>query len=527
MISLRSYFLLSAEDSRALDKEAQDEWGFNVFSLIEAAGRLSAEILVSRFGELFKNKPKISVFSGTGNNGADAMVMLRSWVLSGLVEASDCTLVASRLPKSAEASPWTETLKSLEKMQVPVLAWKSENLNIVINSDIIIDGIAGTGVSGPLRDAALEMVNAINSQKNKKPFIVSVDIPSGNSDEWKPGMPIVEADVTLAIEPQKSCIYAPAARPYAGIILPVNGIFPKDIINHNRDGNRGAELLDWESARQKISKVRAYAHKYERGTVEIRAGSTGTTGAALIAARGVQAAGAGLVRLVLDDGIYPILATGSGGIMVSPVSGETKDFEGKFTPDAILLGPGWGRAEDRAQVLEKALQKEKAGTPLILDADAIELSKNAKLNGNAILTPHPGELSRFSGIEKEALLCRPAPALLKLSREYNAVILFKSHVINIAAPDGRLGVIDGMAANLASGGSGDLLAGICAAIAARMVREGGFDAYNCAAAAAGLLIASAKADNLRKRFTDPLELAGKAAELAGEAWLDGMGLWKI
>jgi len=520
MISLRLYSLLSAEDSRALDKEAQDEWGFNVFSLIEGAGRLSAEVFVRHFGELFKTNPKISVFSGTGNNGADAMVMLRSWILSDLAEASHCALVVSRPPKSDEVVPWAETLKSLEKMKVPVLAWNGETgKNLIRDSDLIIDGIAGTGISGPLRGAAMEMVHAINSQKTKKPLVVSVDIPSGNSDEWKPGMTIIEADVTLAIEPQKSCIYNPAARPYAGIILPVNGIFPKEIINRYRDNNRGAELLDWESARLKVPKVKAYAHKYERGCVEIRAGSAGTTGAALIAARGAQAAGAGLVRLVVDDDIYPVLATGSGGIMVSPVSGKFQDFEGKFTPDAILLGPGWGRGENRVPVLEKALQKEKAGTPLILDADAIELSKNAKFSGNAILTPHPGELSRFSGIEKEDLLCRPAPALFKLSREINAVILFKSHVICIAAPDGRLGIVDGMAASLAAGGSGDLLAGICASIAARTARGGGFDAYNCAAAAASLLIAVAKTDNLRKRFTDPLELAGKAAELAGEAWL--------
>jgi NAD(P)H-hydrate epimerase len=417
-------------------------------------------------------------------------------------------------------------LKSLEKMKVPVLAWNGETgKELIRNSDLIIDGVAGTGISGPLRDAAMEMVHAINSQKTRKPFVVSVDMPSGNSDEWKPGMPIVNADVTLAIEPQKSCIYNPAARPYSGIILPVNGIFPKEIID--RYHCRSAELLDWESARLRVPKVKAYAHKYERGCVEIRAGSAGTTGAALIAARGAQAAGAGLVRLVADDDIYPILASCAGGIMVSPVSGKFQDFEGKFMPDAILLGPGWGRGESRAPVLEKALQKEKTGTPLILDADAIELSKNAKFNGNAILTPHPGELSRFSGIEKEDLLCRPAPALLKLSREYNAVFLFKSHVIYIVSPDGRIGIIDGMAANLAAGGSGDLLAGICAGIAARTAREGGFDAYNCAAAAASLLIAVAKADNLRKRFTDPLELVGKAADLAGEAWLNGMESWEI
>jgi ADP-dependent NAD(P)H-hydrate dehydratase / NAD(P)H-hydrate epimerase len=515
MNNRESRLLLSAEDSRALDKEAQDEWGFNVFSLIEAAGRLSAEILVRRYGELFKNSPKISVFSGTGNNGADALVMLRHWILTGISEAQSCALIVSRRPNDSEISPWTEILKSLEKMKVPLLVWNSESgKDSICNSDIIIDGIAGTGISGPLHSPAMEMVNAINS-RGKKSFVVSVGLPSGNSDDWKSGMPIVRANLTLAVEPQLRCLYAPAARPYAGIIESVNGIFPKEIIARYN----GAELLDWESACIRIPAVKAHAHKYEKGTVEIRAGAAGTAGAALIAGRGAQAAGAGLVRLVVDDGIYPMLASSAGGIMVSPASAPDMDFEGRFTPDAILLGPGWGRAEKRVPVLEKALRKEKTGTPLILDADAIELAKNAKFCGNAILTPHTGELSRFSGIDKDDLLCRPVPTLLNLSRKYNATIIFKCHVIHIASPDGRIGIVDGMAANLAAGGSGDLLAGICAAIAARMAREGRFDAYNCAAVAASLLIACAKADDLRKRFTDPLELAGKAANLAGEAWL--------
>ena len=198
--------LLSAEDSRALDKEAQDEWGFNVYSLIEAAGRISAEILVRHFGEFFKSRPKISVFSGTGNNGADALVMLRHWILSGLVEAPSCALVVSRLPKNSEISPWTEILKSVEKMKVPVFVWNEETgKELVSNYDITIDGIAGSGISGPLRGAAMEMANAINSC-GKKTFVVSVGLPSGNSDDWESGMPIVKADVTLAVEPKMRCI---------------------------------------------------------------------------------------------------------------------------------------------------------------------------------------------------------------------------------------------------------------------------------------------------------------------------------
>jgi NAD(P)H-hydrate epimerase len=201
---------------------------------------------------------------------------------------------------------------------------------------------------------------------------------------------------------------------------------------------------------------------------------------------------------------------------------DAGDEGGRFTPDAILLGPGWGKTPDRTLALKKALKYEKEGIPLILDADAIDLAGKAVFHGRTILTPHPGELASYAGIEKEELLFRPAPVLLKLAKEKKAVILFKGHVMTIASFDGRLAVVDGMAPALAAGGSGDLLAGFCAAIGARMMQDGqGFDGYVCAAAAAALLIASVKSEELSGRFLDPLEVADKAASLAGEAWLPG------
>jgi NAD(P)H-hydrate epimerase len=375
------------------------------------------------------------------------------------------------------------------------------------------------------------MVNAVNALKNRNNllpppipnssflipnFIVSVDLPSGNFDEWEHGMSIIQADITLAIEPQKNCIYSPAARPYAGIILPVEGIFPRELIAKYK----GPELLNWDNAMERVSKIRADTYKNKRGTIELWAGSPGATGAAFIAARGAQAAGAGLIRLVADDDIYTILASQAAGIMVVPAFPENA-FNGKrdFLPDALVLGPGWGKTKDRAQILQMAYGMEKEGIPLILDADAIELVRDKVFNGNAILTPHPGELHKYTGIEQKDFMSCPAPLLLKYARQYNATILFKGHVIIIASPDGRLGVIDGMTPGLASGGSGDLLAGFCGAIAARMKRENKFDAYTCAAAAAALLIAAGKSKGMVNRFTDPLELAHTAADLAGAAWL--------
>jgi NAD(P)H-hydrate epimerase len=222
------------------------------------------------------------------------------------------------------------------------------------------------------------------------------------------------------------------------------------------------------------------------------------------------------VRLLADENIYPILASGMSGIKAAPAGRESRDD--RFKPDALLLGPGWGKGDNRAEELKKALEKEKNGVPLILDADAIALAKDAVFHNNAILTPHPGEFAAYVGLDiEEVLNNNPSKLLLETAKAKKAAIILKGHVITIAGPDGRWGIIDGMSPALAAGGSGDLLAGFCGALAARMARQKMFDGYECAAAAASLLIASGRLEG--PRFFDPMELADKAADLAGQAWL--------
>ncbi|MDR3343285.1 MAG: bifunctional ADP-dependent NAD(P)H-hydrate dehydratase/NAD(P)H-hydrate epimerase [Treponema sp.] len=544
MQRIPSIKLVTAETARMLDAAASAVWGLHPFALVEAAGRGCAQVFAESFPGFFVPALRVMVFAGSGNNGADAMVMLRAMILRGHVSISRSVVVINH---STDAdimanNPRAGALRSLIKMGVPVLAWKDARSSPGIFSptegaalpypltqaDIIIDGIAGTGLKGPLRDEASDMVACLNQvtvavqsaegTTLQRPCIVSIDVPSGNGDLWEPGMPILKADVTLAIEPVKAALYHPAARPWAGTIQVVGEVFPKALI----DAFEGAELLNWECVHRRIPRIRGDTYKHQRGVVEIWAGSTGSAGAARIAARGSQAAGAGLVRLMVDAPLYPILGASAGGVMVVPVdTGNRADGTGagpkeRFHPDAVLLGPGWGTLEDRAFPLHKALDREAQGTPLILDADAIVLAKDCVFHGNAILTPHPGEFTALTGISKKAVLAHPGPILTQVAREKRAVILFKSHVLIIAAEDGRLGMVDGMAPGLAAGGTGDLLAGLCAAIAARMNRNAqGFDGYTCAIAAATLLIATGTS----LTFTDPLELADKAAAIAGAAWL--------
>ncbi|MDR0588947.1 MAG: NAD(P)H-hydrate dehydratase [Spirochaetaceae bacterium] len=536
--------LFSAGSAQALDVQAPS-WGLDPFALVEAAGRGSARIFAEGYPGFFSAaSPKIVVAAGSGNNGADAMVMLRALILEGRAAPAASAVVINRMPGAEDRTPRSEALRSLDKMGVAVYSWgvpktgsaETDERAVLARADIIIDGIAGTGLRGPLSGAAGEMVAWIGECKKKaetgvagagKPWIVSIDIPSGNFDLFEPPMPIMPADLTLAIEPKKRCLYGPAARFFAGTIRSVEGIFPPGLMQ----SFDGPELLTWKQARHRVPPIRPDAYKYERGVAELHAGSPGSAGAARIAARGAQAAGAGIVRLLVDEALYPILAVSAGGIMVVPVKaggektaggeGQGGDSPGgdRFLSDAVLLGPGWGRRPERLPVLRRALDREAEGIPLILDADAIALSRDLTFHGNTILTPHLGEFAAFTGLPKEKIVSNSISIAADIARKIRAVILLKSHVLIIAGEDGRVGIVDGMAPVLAAGGSGDLLAGFCLAIAARMKRGGYYDGYTCAAAAAALLAEIGGTPDKAHSFVDPLDLAEEAAALAGRAWL--------
>lgn len=523
--------LASAERARAIDASASADWGLDTFALVEAAGRACASSLVSSLDVLFSGRaPRIVALVGSGNNGADALVLLRALILTGKAEAKDLLVFLKERSGDAASSssrtPRGEALKSVAALGVATRPWITHEASIrsLRDADLIIDGISGTGIEGPLRGDAAEMATALATVRNERasatPIVVSVDVPSGIGDAWRPDMPTVTADLTLAIEPVKACLYLPYARPFAGGIIPVGGVFPAALLDNSDCGS----LLDFQEAARAIPPISRSAYKHERGVVEIRAGSRGASGAASLAAKGAQAAGAGLVRLVVDPAIRDTLAVSAGGVMVATI--EEAASAHRFAPDCVLAGPGWGRGADRVNTIAELASAERAGLALVLDADAISLAKGLRFNGNAILTPHPGELSDYLGVAKDKLLASPDSYLRDAAATANAVIVLKGHVTRIASSDGRLAVIDGMEPVLAMGGSGDVLAGLAAAIAARLVRSSRaekrpFDAFSVATAASALLAEAGKTAAREIGFCDPADIARIAGRLAATAWLRG------
>jgi NAD(P)H-hydrate epimerase len=299
----------------------------------------------------------------------------------------------------------------------------------------------------------------------------------------------------------------------------VLGIFPPELIESAAHPN----IIEFAEAAKGVPDIRPDAYKHSRGTVEIRAGSVGATGAAKLAARGATAAGAGLVRLIADEDTWPVLAAGETGTMV-----KKENSSGLFAPeaDAHLIGPGWGTGEVRSRTLRELLRRTE--TTFVLDADAIRLvsedGMEERLPDGTIVTPHPGEFALFAGCSKTEIDVDPDPVLLRTAERRNAVVILKGHVMRVAAPDGRLAYVDGMEPVLAVGGSGDVLAGLAAGLAARARRAAkdaaaAYDPFPIAVAAAALLIEAGRRTRPERGFCDACEFAAAAGKIAGAAWM--------
>ena len=459
--------LLRSAEALSLDEEVDRAWKLEAGILMESAAQRLARVVIGEIG-LPRSRPlrKMVAVIGTGNNGGDALALIRNLAFAGYRDL--VVLVPNRELKSLPA----RKAISIAAGGIPLLHWDSpEGRQALASADLIIDGIAGTGLSGPLSGELADFVMAIN---DAGPEVFSIDLPSGLRDEASPEEPRIRASVTLSIEPRKLCLYAPSLRPFAGRIIPIDGVFPQDRCTPElswpvqHEGEKAtACLLGSADIPGLCGQPSAWTHKGGRGRLAIFAGSPGMAGALFLAARAAQAAGVGLVTLYVRDELFESLRAAApefiGGAILRP---ESKYREELSRHDAVLAGPGWGRDASREPILSFLLDST---IPLVLDADALRIysevprgSRRAAL----ILTPHPGEFEALSGLSSLLALASPQRSLAELSRRSGACVALKTATTWLMAPDGRLRVVDGGEAGLAVAGSGDVLAGLVAGLAA-------------------------------------------------------------
>ncbi len=255
------------------------------------------------------------------------------------------------------------------------------------------------------------------------------------------------------------------------------------------------------------------AHKGTFGTVLVLAGSLGFTGAAYLASTAAARTGAGLVRLLVANSIYPILAAKCTEVMATPVQEVAPGAVGHAAYDSVLrqmtaaeagvIGPGLGRDRSTWRLVIDLVHH--VTCPLVIDADALNALADAprsktKLGKNRVLTPHPGEMARITGKTVEAIAADRAGAARKAAKEWGAVIVLKGARTVVAHPDGRISEDPHEVPALATGGTGDVLSGIIGGLIAQ-----GSEPY--AAAVTGVYIHAAAGRRLAHRLGDSGVLA--------------------
>ena len=248
------------------------------------------------------------------------------------------------------------------------------------------------------------------------------------------------------------------------------------------------------------------AHKGTFGTAVVLAGSLGFTGAAYLSATAAARTGAGLVRLLVGDTIYPILAAKCTEVMATPVQEVAPGAVGHAAYDSVLrhlataeagvIGPGLGRDRSTWRLVLDLVQH--VTCPLVVDADALNALADAprsrsKLGKNRVLTPHPGEMARLTGKTVEAINADRVGAARKAAKEWGAVVVLKGARTVVADPDGRSSEDPHEVPALATGGTGDVLSGIIGGLLAQ-----GSNPYE--AAVTGVYIHAAAGRRLSQRL---------------------------
>jgi NAD(P)H-hydrate epimerase len=431
--------------------------GVSGIELMENAGRKVADSVSRRWPP-----QPVAVLCGPGNNGGDGFVAARvlaerGWpvrlALLGSVAAlhGDAAQAAARWPGAVEAL-------------------MSAALD---GAELVVDGIFGAGLARPVEGMARAVIEAIGDRRLP---VVAIDVPSGidgASGEVRGIAPRAAATVTF-FRKKPGHLLLPGRRYCGETVLEQIGI--PDSVLDSVAPETVENAPDWWLGA--LPRPGLETHKYARGHALVAGGAV-MTGAARLAARAAARLGAGLVTVAAPEAAFPIYAASLTGVIVHPVA-DLETFRG-FLADkrrnAALIGPGAGVG---GETRDRALAILSAGKRAVLDADALTSFAEdpdtlfSAIRSPCVMTPHAGEFSRLFDTTGD----KPA-RVRRAARQSGAVVLLKGADTVIAAPDGRVAINANAPPQLATAGSGDVLAGIALGLLAQ-----GMEHFAAAAAAA-------------------------------------------
>ncbi len=488
-------YIVTAKEMQEMDRKTIETFGIPGRVLMENAGRGATRFFVDQFGD--PAGKKAGIIAGRGNNGGDGFVIARCLSEIGARVTVYLMTESSKVKGDAAAN-----LELLAPLNIPVFEMPDtesfqKQKTSLLHQDLLIDSILGTGLKSDVRDFFKEVIEFVN-QTNKPVF--SVDIPSGlNSDTGQSCGTCIRAQATATFAFAKIGHVVYPGIEHTGNLHIVDIGIPSFITKQTAPGQT---LLTAEMICNMIPERNPDAHKGSNGHLLVIAGSTGKTGAAAMTAITAMRSGAGLVTLGIPKSLNQIMENMVIEAMTEPLP-ETEThalsdsafdkIKGLLSgKQCLAIGPGIGTEDETRTLIQRIIPE--SSVPLVIDADGLNsLAGNTDILKDArvpvILTPHPGEMAKLSGITVPEIQKDRVGCARSFANKFNAYVVLKGAGTVIAHPDGKVFINPTGNPGMASGGMGDVLTGLIAGFVAQGFSPG-------EAANAGVYLHGAAADSL-------------------------------
>jgi NAD(P)H-hydrate epimerase len=487
---------------KTLDQRTINERGVPGIDLMENAGKGATDVIIRRFPNL--PRKRIAVIAGKGNNGGDAFVIARHLIKRGL--RVNIFLLAENKAVKGDAKTNLDILTKdgIEVRELATLREFEAIRDDLLSHDLFIEGILGTGLGSEVKGYYREVVSALNA--TEKP-IVAIDIPSGlDATSGKSLGTCIKAAFTPTFGlPKVGQLIHPGVE-FVGELEVIDIGIPRDLIEEE---DIRSHLIQYEDIRPLLAVPRhADTHKGDYGHLLVLAGSVGKTGAAALACKAAMRVGAGLVTLGIPGSLNEIMEVKLTETMTMPLP-ETESrtlglvalheiVEISQGMQALVLGPGISTLDETGQLVRKLVKA--LHLPMVIDADGLtalsfepEILKDIKTP--VILTPHPGEMARLTGLSSKDVQEDRIGTSRSFAIEYGVYLVLKGSRTIIAQPDGNIHINPSGNPGMASGGTGDVLTGMMGGLVCQ-----GFSPSSAAIAAtyvhglAGDLVANEKGE---------------------------------
>jgi NAD(P)H-hydrate epimerase len=465
--------IVTASQMRAMDQAAIERFGIPGRVLMENAGRGATRFFLDR---IYRDGPgKVGVVAGRGNNGGDGFVIARYLVQRGIDVSVYLLSKRDRVQGDAAAN-----LSLLEGLGLPVVEITDSKELAAQKSSMRhvrywIDALLGTGLNSDVKGLFREMIEWINDCRRP---VLSVDIPSGlHTDTGQPCGACIQAAATstFAFAKLGHLVYPGAG--FCGDLEVVDiGIPP-----HIAEAIAPAQSVITPDQVRSVLGLRAPdSHKGRGGHLLVAAGATGKTGAAVMTGMSALRAGAGLVTLCVPQSLNAVIEAhgietmsialpdeGQGELCLSALDALSAAAAGK---QCLAVGPGMGTSGSTRDLVRALVAQIEL--PMVIDADGLNnladcVDMLQARRAPVVLTPHPGEMARLTGLTVSRIQSDRLKAVRDLSSRTGAVVVLKGARTMVAEPRGHVWINPTGNSGMASGGMGDVLTGLIAGLLAQ------------------------------------------------------------